>query len=329
MLKQALGKLYKVDLREMWGHEALDFTKWLFNPENLELLSQEIGIAINPIQDEAKVGKFKLDILAEEEGTGRKIIIENQLEMTNHEHLGKLLTYASGHEAGIIVWLVGDAREEHQRAIEWLNERTDEQTAFFLMKIELWRIGESDAAVKFQTLSRPNGWAKAFKSHPESEELRELELQQREFWTAFKAFALEQDPQMRLQTPRPQNWYVVSMGSADAHVSLTVNSQNSTIGCELTIDKNRPLYNYLENHKDTIEEELKEKCIWHLAAVASKVKIARQVPVLFDLEGTAQFSWLYEKTKSFQSVFTKYVKQFKVLGQVEAPFVPDPGANLG
>jgi hypothetical protein len=122
-----ISKLTKVDLRELWKHEALDFTKWLSEPDNLEILSDEIGIGVELVQTEANIGRYNVDILAQEENTGRKIIIENQLETTDHSHLGQLITYAAGLEAEYIVWLVREAREEHQQAVDWLNEHTDDK----------------------------------------------------------------------------------------------------------------------------------------------------------------------------------------------------------
>jgi len=104
-MKKPLSKLSKVDLRDVWGHEALDFTNWLAQKENLDVLSQEIGIEIKLIKTEANVGRFNVDILAEEESANRKIIIENQLEDTNHDHLGKIITYAAGYDAEIIIWI--------------------------------------------------------------------------------------------------------------------------------------------------------------------------------------------------------------------------------
>ena len=116
-MKNVLSKLTKLDLREVWKHEALDFTNWLAENENLEALSDAVGVDIKLIQTEASVGKFNVDILAEEDLTGKKIIIENQLESTDHDHLGKIITYASGHDAEIIIWIVKDTRDEHQKAI--------------------------------------------------------------------------------------------------------------------------------------------------------------------------------------------------------------------
>lgn len=112
---------------------------------------------------ESNVGDFSVDLYATEEGTGRKIIIENQLEETNHDHLGKIITYASGKDAEVIIWIVKKARDEHRKAIEWLNQHTDENAAFFLIEIELWKINDSEPAPKFSIIERPNDWAMAMK----------------------------------------------------------------------------------------------------------------------------------------------------------------------
>ena len=181
-----LGKLKKVDLRKAWKHEALDFTNWLAKDENLGLLSDEIGIGLQLVQTEASVGKFNVDILAEEENTGRKIIIENQLEPTDHAHLGQVITYASGYDAEIIIWIVKDVRDEHKQAIDWLNEHTDEKVNFFGIKMELWQIGDSPFAPKFQIISKPNDWAKAIKKSARQSSLTDAKLLQLDFWNHFK-----------------------------------------------------------------------------------------------------------------------------------------------
>lgn len=129
-----LGKLEQItDLRSVWKHEAKDFTPWLAKEENLEILSEAVGIDIVVEEQESNVGDFSVDLFATEEGTGRRIIIENQLEETNHDHLGKIITYASGKEAEVIIWIVRKARDEHKQAIEWLNQHTDDKFEFFLI----------------------------------------------------------------------------------------------------------------------------------------------------------------------------------------------------
>lgn len=312
-MTKILAKLKKIELRDVWPHEALDFTKWLALEENLDALSDEIGINIKLIRTEASVGRFNVDILAEEENTGHKIIIENQLEDTNHDHLGKIITYASGHDARIIIWVVRDAREEHRQAIEWLNNHTDEEIGFFLIKIELYQIDDSSPAPKFEIISKPNEWAKTIKTSPSNDELTNTKLQQLEFWDNLKDYIRTKDTGIRLQTPRPQHWYDVSMGSSEAHIALTVNTREDLIGCEVYINLNKDLYNYLLNRKDEIEKEIGETAIWIDAAKASRIKISKKVNGIFNSnESNNYFSWLYEKTVLFQKVFSKYFKEFKL-----------------
>ena len=154
-----LGKMTKItDLRSVWPHEANDFTKWLAEEENLSLLGDAIGIELELEERESSVGSFSVDILAKESGTNRRVIIENQLEDTNHDHLGKLITYASGKGAEVIVWIVKRARDEHRQAIEWLNQHTDGNIGFFLLEIELCQIGSSEKAPRFNVVEKPNDW---------------------------------------------------------------------------------------------------------------------------------------------------------------------------
>lgn len=310
-MKKNLAKLQKIDLRDVWGIEP-DFTNWLAQKENLDLLGEEIGVEIKPIKTEASVGTFKVDILAEEESSGRKIIIENQLEDTNHDHLGKIITYASGYDAEIIIWVVRDVREEHQRAVEWLNEHTDEKTGYFFIKVELWQIEGSNPAPKFDVLVSPNEWAKAIKASPAGGELSDTKLQQLDFWTKFKNFVRAKDTRIRLQTPRPQHWYDVSMGSSEAHVALTINSRENLLGCEIYISRNKELFKFLQERKDEIEKEIGEQAEWVDAAVASRIKIKKEIPDLFSSsEAENYFAWLYEKTTLFQKVFGRHFKEFQ------------------
>ena len=310
-MNKNLAKLQKIDLRDVWSLEP-DFTNWLAQKENLDLLSEEIGVDIKLIKTEANVGLFKVDILGEEESSGRKIIIENQLGDTNHDHLGKIITYASGYDAEIIIWVVRDVREEHQRAIEWLNEHTDEKTGYFLIKIELWQIEGSNPAPKFDVLVSPNEWAKAIKASPAGGELSDTKLQQLDFWTKFKGSVRAKDTNIRLQTPRPQHWYDVSMGSSEAHVALTINSRENLLGCEIYISKNKELFNFLQERKEEIEKEIGEQAEWVNAAVASRIKIKKRVSDVFSQsEAENYFAWLYERTVLFQKVFGRHLREFK------------------
>ncbi len=138
-----IGKLEIVPLRDLWKHEAYDFTNWLF--ENIEILNEQIGLSISTIEKEKSVGSFKVDILAEDSG-GRAVIIENQLEKTDHDHLGKLLTYMSNLNVKIAIWVSTDPRAEHVTVINYLNEVVPQDTHFYLLKLQAYRIAESAPA---------------------------------------------------------------------------------------------------------------------------------------------------------------------------------------
>ena len=152
-----LGRIEKIDLREAWPNEAEDFTPWL-SEQGLDELGEALGLELEMQSREAPVGSFALDMLCTESGTNRTVIIENQLGQTDHDHLGKLLTYAGGCDANVIVWIAKEFRDEHRQALELLNQRTGEDTEFFGVVIELWKIGDSHPAPHFKMVVVPNEW---------------------------------------------------------------------------------------------------------------------------------------------------------------------------
>jgi len=308
-----LGKLQKVDLRKAWKHEAFDFTNWLAKDENLGLLSDEIGIDLQVIQTEASVGKFNVDILAEEENTGRKVVIENQLETTDHSHLGQIITYASGYDAEIIIWIVKDVRDEHKHAIDWLNEHTDEKINFFVIKMELWQIGNSPFAPKFQIISKPNDWAKAIKKSAGQSALTDTKLLQLDFWNKFKEYAQSNNSKLRLRKAQPHNWYDISFGSSEAYISLTINSLSNQIACEVYIPDSKDLFYELEKQRDKIEQELGMKLDWMALEdkKASRIKISSKADINDSEKWNEYFDWLEDTASKFKKVFSKNVNRVK------------------
>jgi len=307
-----LSRIKQVDLRKAWNHEAHHFTNWLAEDENIALLSDEVGIDIHVLQTEASVGKFNVDILAEEENSGRKIIIENQLEMTNHDHLGKVITYASGLDAEIIIWIVKDVREEHKQAIDWLNEHTDENINFFAIKLELWQIGDSDLAPKFQIISRPNDWAKSLKSIGQGG-LTETKTKQLEFWKQFIEYAKENKTKLTLRKPNAQHWYDLSYGNSLSHISLTINSRENQMATEIYIPDNKDLFAFFEKSKESIESELGEKLQWLdlEGKRATRIKLTHEADLDCVEDWNNYFEWLKEKAEAFHSVFGKQVKKMQ------------------
>lgn len=263
-----LGKIERVeDLRKIWSNEARDFTVWLARDENLTMLGETVGMDINLEERESPVGSFSVDLFATEEGTGRKIIIENQLEDTNHDHLGKIITYAAGKEASVIIWIVKRARDEHRQAVEWLNQHTDENIGFFLLEIELWKINGSVPAPRFNVVERPNDWAKAMKA---SEGLSDTKKTNLEYWEAFKKYAFNKPEFKEIFSERkayPQGWYDLSAGNRHCHITLTATMTKNRLAAQIYISKNKDLYSHFLGQKIAIEEFLGEEISWHEASI--------------------------------------------------------------
>ena len=306
-----LSRLTEVNLREVWQNEATDFTNWLANEENLRLLSDEIGIEIVLERTEASIGRFRVDILAKEEITGRKIIIENQLEQTNHDHLGKIITCASGLDAEIIIWIVKDVRDEHEKAVNWLNDNTDEKINFFVIRMELWKIGDSQIAPKFHVISQPNDWAKDAKKSSERSEPSERAKLQLEFWEKFNEFVKSRDQTINLRKAYAQHWYSLSVGSSKANISLTIIIDKSLMRCEIYIPDNKSLYYDLENKKESIESKLDYELEWIPLENKKASRIVTEEKLDFNDSsnwGNA-FLWLMETTKEFKTVFSEAINK--------------------
>lgn len=310
MKPELLGKIKRIEIREIFKDEARDFTPWLAKEENLSLLSEEIGVDIKLLEVEASVGRFSVDILAEEEGTGNKIIIENQYNNTDHDHLGKLITYASGYDAKIIIWIFEEIRDEHKQAIEWLNENTNENLDFFAINIQLWKIDNSNPAPKFEIVVSPNEWTKTIRSRSSSE-LSETKLQQLDFWSRFKDYSANAFKGLKLQMPKPQHWYNVAVGSSDAHIALTVNTNKNEVGCEIYIPRNKDLFYHLKDRSKEIEKDLGVKLEWIEATKACRIKTTKEnSPISESLKKNDIFDWFGKMTIVFQKQFSELIKEY-------------------
>lgn len=222
-----LGTLKQIDdLRSVWENEQTDFSQWLSKEENLKMLSEEIGINLTLQETEARTGSFYIDILATEVETGKKVVIENQLEKTNHDHLGKIITYASGYEAEYIIWIVKDFREEHKQALDWLNENTNQKINFFGIKMELWQIDSSKYAPKFNIISQPNQWSKALRGVKKTNSLSEIGMKQINFIEDFRSYCKENNSSLsvgKAQNSTPA-YYTIGIGLSEGWVAVKLNT---------------------------------------------------------------------------------------------------------
>lgn len=315
-----LGKItYVEDLRGVWKNEANDFTKWLAQEENINLLGEELGLSLQVQETEAGVGSYRLDILAFEVSDDNDkeipVIIENQLENTNHDHLGKIITYASGYDAKYIIWIVRDAREEHIQAINWLNDNTDESRNFFLIKIELWKIGDSPLAPKFQIICRPNGWGKTIRNKRISSELSVAKMVHYSIWSDFKDYALSHKPKFSLRTPSQDHWYDISVGRSGVHIALTANSKERLLTCQFYIQNNHELSHFLEQYKSEITQKIGLDLTWNCTEnrKACYIETSKKFDELVtdNTSNKECLSWLYNMTSKFYDVFPQYLRKYK------------------
>ena len=179
--KPVLGELETADLRQAWKHEAHDFTPWL--AENLRLLSSVLGVALETEDTEVRVGPYRADIVARAPMDGSRVVIENQLEEANLQHLGQVLAYLAGLDARIVVWVARGFDDSHLSAIRWLNDHTVDPYAFFAVRVRVVRIGDSPLAPVFEVLQRPSNWDRTVRETATRGRLSDRGRFRQEFWT--------------------------------------------------------------------------------------------------------------------------------------------------
>ena len=303
-----LGTLKEItDLRSVWSHEALNFTPWV--AENIDLLSDTVGIDITVDGTESDVEDFSVDIYASETGTDRKIIIENQLEDTNHDHLGKLITYASGKGADIVIWIVKHAREEHKAEIEWLNNHTDDKIGFFLCEIKLFQIGNSCIAPTFSIIERPNDWAKEIKSAVSSNPTQQKRF---EYWQAFNNYAFNNtdfSKAFNKRKPSTDHWMYLSIGSSTCKIGISQIQKRSSITIELYINDDKDLFRMLLSHKNEIETDMGISLDWRELPErkASRIIVEKTVELENKNKWNEQFAYITDICLKMKKAFKKLI----------------------
>lgn len=249
-----IGKLIEVDVRELWKHEQYDFSNWLAKESNIEYLNEILGLTLIEVDKEINVGPYRCDIVATDETSGLKVIIENQLESTNHDHLGKIITYASGLDAKVIVWIVKEAKEEHRAAIEWLNNYTSSEIDFFLIEIHAYKIGDSNPAPKFEVVEKPNDFVKRSKNKDDGE-LNASQTERLIFWKQFNDRVALKGKPFNIRKPTTDHWYDIAIGTSAAKIAVDLVNKENCIILELYIHSDKDLYDSLYEKKNEIEGE--------------------------------------------------------------------------
>lgn len=305
-----LGLLQRVDLRTAWENEAGKFTPWLAQEKNLKLLSDTIGMSLELEAQEKNVGPFRADILCRDATQDHWVLIENQLEKTDHTHLGQLITYAAGLQAATIIWIAESITEQHRAALDWLNEITGERFRFFGLEIELWKIGESKPAPKFNIVSKPNGWSKKV---PKADgELGPVQKMRLDFWTAFQSFVQDNGKSVQF-TPSTKPLLSVPFEFKSFDLFALFRPKMKRLGVGITCKGAQAKANFasLMTQRSAIESELGAELQWdeNPDTTFCDIGLYRSVPEVNDETTWADcHDWLLTHLTKMRQSFDKRIR---------------------
>ncbi len=315
MTKNKLSRLEEVELKDFWKHEEYDFTPWLSEDENIALLGETIGMDLEVQETEKNVGPYRADILCKDTSNGEFVVIENQLEATDHKHLGQVITYGTGLNASTCIWIARSFTEEHRAAIDWLNSITGDDHNFFAIEIKLYKIGDSPLAPIFNVVAKPNDWSKSVKKGVESSPRTDTEKQQEEFWTGFAEYVTtKQTRRFRTQKPQAQHWSNISIGSSAINLALTVDSRLKVIKIWLQIkgDNRKAHFEALQNKLfDTSKAILVDgELTWDEKEDRKQccVELKTNGDFKDKSDWDRQFQWFFNNVINFIDVFQANVK---------------------
>ena len=333
-----LGKIQKVELREGWPNEASDLTPWL--AEHPELLSETLGIGDLEVKEtEKSVGSYRADLVLE--GVDGTVVVENQLGRTDHDHLGKLITYGAGERAQTVVWLARGFRDEHRAAVDWLND-ISEDTDFFGVELELWRIDDSRPEPRLNVVAKPNDWSREAARTRRADERSPMKKTQLRYWKAFREVLLSAGGPAKPQKALAENWLMMTtLGRPGFKLAAGTNSPESWIRAELYLDhgvlkKREPscdanaYFRALKQDHEAIERQLPYQLRWEDLPRSASCRVAtyRKCDPTDESDWPAQHEWLAARLHSMHRVLAPRIKVLKPLdGGDAAPTNQDPPSS--
>ena len=239
------------------------------------------------------------------------VLIENQLEPTNHDHLGKIITYASGLDASVVVWIVASARQEHASAIEWLNKHTDDDLSFFLLEVHAYKIGDSDPAPQFKVIEQPNDFVKSVKTISKNSDISETEKNRLDFWTQLNEILEVRGKPFNKRKATTDHWYSIAMGTSECHISIDLVNKEHKIRIGVWINDNKELFDKIFTYKDEIEKACSFELSWDRLDNKKASLVCTYIPGL-DFDNQSNYSELINKAIDLvlimRKVFSPYIK---------------------
>ena len=318
MSTKQLGRLEQIPVRQIWENEALDFTPWLAQEENLQMLGDVLGIELELEVTEKNVGPIRADIvcrntLADSEESW--VLIENQLERTDHSHLGQLITYAAGLKTVTVVWIANKFTEEHRAALDWLNGITAEKFSFFGLELELWKIGSSAIAPKFNLICQPNNWARSVveaKRQLDAKNLSEVQQQKLQFWRNFQIY-FEHQSHLKSRSPGAVNHLFFPLGKTGVrlYAEFDAKEDKAFIGVHLKGTFANIHFNLLHQDREEIEEELGGHLVWDERPTTAIIKTEKEG---FDFTNENEwqdcFEWMLGELVIWEPYFRNKIREF-------------------
>lgn len=318
-----LGRLTLVDIRDVWKSESSDFTPWLAKKENLTLLADTLHLGeLTLSATEHDVGDFSADLIATDE-SGAQVLIENQLEQTDHRHLGQVLTYLAGLDGDAkIIWIATKFRDEHRAAIDWLNANTISNFDFFGVEIEVYRIGVSTSAPRFSVVAKPNDWTRTTKEKVRrisNDEQTESQVFYQNYWLELKSVFEESGETNKFPKPWARIWLPFGMGRTGFEICVYLMRNESKIRIELYMHQNKmppkQAFNLLLSQKAEIEKDAGKSLDWQKLSDKQASRIAtysENVDFENKEDWKRQHKWIIEELILFRKVFTGRVKALQI-----------------
>lgn len=310
------ASLESQDVREYWEHEERDFTPWLADQIRAETdskLENTLELDLTVKEEEKSVGRYNVDILAEVVDDNRNVVIENQLGSSDHDHLGKSIAYASGVDADIIVWIAPRFYDEHRDAIHWLNENSREGVDLFAIRLEVWTIGGSDPAVRFNPVAEPSEWKE--KAQRSDKELTDTQQLREEFWTALRDQIEARDTPLSPRKPPTSYYYNNPIGRSGFKLQFRIKVTENEAAVGLLIPDNPEAYFHLHEHQEAIANRFKRDLVWsdpeetRSGRERSEIMLTRRANIREKEEWDELIQWMIENGERFHDVFYDRLQQ--------------------